>query len=253
MKIWWPKKPKPGNFGDVLTPQILSYFGISYEYNKENYDTLCVGSIAKMARKGVQVLGSGILNINEEPDPSAQWRFVRGPITRNCVLSTGGYCPPIYGDSALLLPLMCPESRKRYNIGIVPHYTEYEWVKKSYPEYHVINVLNSKPLNVAREITECQYIVSSSLHGIICAHAYGIPAAWVKFQHNVKGSDVKFYDYYASVGLPATLSTIDDLHFSAPESIDLDPIIDIFREVCYKQTQGTQAEFDFLPQYQKEL
>jgi hypothetical protein len=247
MKVWWARKPKPGNFGDVLTPVVLDYFGFDYEYGHDTYDTLCIGSIAKMAKPGVTVLGSGILKVQEELDPNADWRFVRGPITRNNLLMSGGHCPPVYGDPALLLPLMCDESHKRVDIGIVPHYTDYELVKNMYPEHRVINVLNQNPLSVAQEITECRSIVSSSLHGIICAHAFGIPVAWINFGSMIKGDDVKFYDHYLAMGLTATLSTWDNLNFTSP-TIDTDRIISmaqIFRDVSYEQKHGYQRELDF--------
>jgi len=247
MKVWWAKKPKPGNFGDVLTPVLLDYFGIDHEYGADTYDTLCIGSIARMAKPGVTVLGSGILSVQEELDPRADWRFVRGPITRNNLLMSGGDCPPVYGDPALLLPLLCDESRKRFDIGIVPHYTDYELVKNMYPEHRVINVLSWEPLKVAQEITECRSIVSSSLHGIICAHAFGIPVAWAKFGSTIKGNDVKFYDHYSALGLTATLSTWDDLNFTI-SVIDVDRITllaQIFRDVSYEQKHGYQRELDF--------
>jgi hypothetical protein len=254
LKIWWARKPKPGNFGDVLTPSVLDYFGIKYQYSKDEYNALCIGSIARMARPGITVLGSGVLSIQEELNPHADWRFVRGPITRNSLLQSGGYCPPVYGDPALLLPLFCSESRKRFDVGIVPHYSDYQFVKIMYPDQHIINVLNQDPVSVARAITECRSIVSSSLHGIICAHAYGIPAAWVKFgtrfNSDIKGNDVKFYDHYLALGLTANVSTWDDLHFTNAE-IDTARLIalsEIFRDVSYEQKQGYQHELDFSQQ-----
>lgn len=246
MKVWWAKKPKPGNFGDVLTPVLLDHFDIAHEYSTDSYDTLCIGSIARMAGPGITVLGSGIIDIREELNPTANWRFVRGPITRNNLLASGGHCAPVYGDPAMLLPLLCHESRKRYDLGIVPHYSDYELVKNMYPNHRVIDVLRWDPLEVAREITECRSIVSSSLHGIICAHAFGIPVAWTKFGHAIKGDDVKFYDHYTALGLTATLSIGDNLTFTNYSGTEkIDQLSRIFQDVSYEQKHGYQHELDF--------
>jgi hypothetical protein len=46
--------------------------------------------------------------------------------------------------------------------------------------------------------------LSSSLHGLIVAHAYGIPAVWCDFAdrpHAIAGDGTKFHDYFASIGL----------------------------------------------------
>jgi len=64
---------------------------------------------------------------------------------------------------------------------------------------NVIDILNKDPLEVARQIASCRKIVSSSLHGIIAAHAYGIPAAWVEFSNQLAGDGIKFADHFASV------------------------------------------------------
>jgi hypothetical protein len=43
------------------------------------------------------------------------------------------------------------------------------------------------------------------LHAIIVANAYGIPARWATFQsseNKVSGDDMKFEDYFLSVGMP---------------------------------------------------
>lgn len=51
------------------------------------------------------------------------------------------------------------------------------------------------------ELCSCDCVISSSLHGLIIAEAYGIPTLWVKFSDEINGDDFKFYDYYASIGL----------------------------------------------------
>lgn len=228
MKVKW--YTKPNNFGDMLTPHILLHLGIAYQYaeNIADADTICVGSIARMATDGMTVFGSGSIRISEQLNPKAIWKFVRGPWTRRNVIRQGGTCPEIYGDAALLLPLFCPESDKQYDVGIVPHYADYDYVLRKYAaDYHIINVVNSDPLAVAREITKCRKIISSSLHGIICAHAYHIPAAWVNFS-KLHGDGIKFVDHYASFGLLGSLSTVKRPAFTVPEVINLDSIVEAF-------------------------
>lgn len=230
MKIWWYNNPHPGNFGDILTPYILDYFGIKYEFSTKHYDAISTGSIATYAKNNTTVLGSGIISSNDVLNINANWKFVRGPLTRNKIISSGGYCPPIYGDPGLLLPLLCEESNKEYEIGVVPHYIDYDVVKQMYPNYKIINLLHDNPLNVAKEITKCRKIISSSLHGIICAHSYNIPAAWVKFSNKLVGDDIKFYDYYLSVGAIPELSTIADPIYTIGK-YDIEPIISIFKSI----------------------
>ena len=213
IKFWWVDTPNPGNFGDVLTPHILDHYKIPYEYTSD-FEAISIGSIAKKAKDNTLVLGSGIMNSTDKVNPNAIWRFVRGPLTREKIISCGGSCDEIYGDPALLLPLICQESKKEYDVGIVPHYVDYDFVKETYPGYKVINLLSADPLSIVKEITKCRTIISSSLHGIICAHAFGIPAAWVKFSNNLKGDDVKFKDHYNAMQLPLELSTINDPIFT---------------------------------------
>lgn len=227
---WWLKQDN--NFGDLLTPYILDFFDIKFKHTGvEVADILCVGSIARHARDGTIILGSGMINSRKEKlNPNADWRFVRGPHTRQRVIDCGGECPEIYGDAAMLLPLICPEEEKEYDVGIVPHFVDYNYVKTAYPNYKIINVVNADPLAVAKEISKCKTIISSSLHGIIAAHAYGIPAAWVKFSNKIKGDDIKFKDHYAALGLEAEISTVEIPVFSLG-ILDLKPIINIFKEL----------------------
>jgi pyruvyltransferase len=42
-------------------------------------------------------------------------------------------------------------------------------------------------------------ILSSSLHGLICADAYGIPNAWIWLSEKLRGGDFKFRDYRLSI------------------------------------------------------
>jgi pyruvyltransferase len=51
-----------------------------------------------------------------------------------------------------------------------------------------------------RAVKSCEVLVSSSLHGLICADAYGVPNAWIQLSDQVIGGDFKFQDYRLSIG-----------------------------------------------------
>jgi hypothetical protein len=57
---------------------------------------------------------------------------------------------------------------------------------------------------VLEEITKSQFILSSSLHGLIIAHAYQVPAIWIRHSDLGEGNNVcfKFHDYFSSVDIP---------------------------------------------------
>lgn len=220
----WFKIPKPGNLGDIMTPYILRKYGFTVYWipinNLEHADTLCVGSIAPYAKSGMNVLGSGIMSSNNKLNKNAIWRWVRGPETRKRVIECGGTCPEIYGDPALLLPrLYNPYYTKKYTTGILPHYVDYKDIKKQYPNDFVINILNENIEIVIDQILSCEKIITSSLHGIITAHAYGIPVA--RFEHNkLVGDGVKFLDHSKAIDCEVPLSTIKNPTYTIPPKIN---------------------------------
>lgn len=232
-KLWWWKKPAPGNFGDILTPKIFNYFNIPWEFNKANYDTISTGSIARYSNKNTDVFGSGIISTSDRIDPDSKWHFARGPLTRKKVLECGGECPEIYGDPGLLLPLFCNESRKEYDVVLVPHFYDYKKVKEQFPNYYVVDLINDDPIATAKNITKGRSIISSSLHGIICAHAYNIPAAWVDFGCVMDGDNIKFKDYGQSVNIALEQTTLDNPIFTTP-FIDIKNIKSIFEEFSHE-------------------
>ena len=231
MNFFWGVYSKP-NFGDFLTTLILNFLKIK-KFNMTNNidisDAMMIGSIIRFARNDMKVFGSGIIDANDKINPNADYKFVRGPLTRKKILESGGKCPEIYGDAATILPLFCPEKIKKHKIGIVPHYVDYELINEKYKnEYKIINVINNNPLRVAEEISECEKIISSSLHGIIVAHSYGIPSSWAKSVNKLTGDDVKFKDYFSSINLEVKKASsyekpifFDYTHYNQKQLIDI--------------------------------
>ena len=231
---WWAAGRKDaGNFGDILNPIILKHFNINYEHIKSwkntKIDLIAVGSIIDKATTDTVVLGSGIMSTITKINPRADFRLVRGPLTRDRIIQVGGHCPENYGDPGLLLPLLCDESTKKHDIGLIPHFLDYEKVCEKFPKEFVIDIMDNDPLNVAKKITSCRSIISSSLHGIIAAHSYGIPAAWASSDIiTTKFSDTKFLDYFASINIDPTKSSFDDPIFTFAKDINIKNIVDAF-------------------------
>lgn len=224
--FWFKGVP---NYGDILTPYILNRLGIKHRFaRREQCDSIFIGSIAKLARKGVSVYGSGFIRKSDTVSTEADWRFVRGQLTREIVLNAGGKCPAIYGDMALILPELVAPEKQVYEVGYCPHGVEYDLFPN---DAHKIRLYHPDVENTTREITKCKKIISSSLHGIIVAMAYGIPAAYVSLSDKLSGDGMKFYDFYASVGLEPVLSTIEKPVYQLPKKIDISAMKEVLEEL----------------------
>ena len=85
----------------------------------------------------------------------------------------------------------------------------------------LIDLMTNDVDKTTDEILKCRKIVSSSLHGIIVAHAYGIPAVWQKFSGNIFGDDIKYQDYFESVKISSYKSDIIDVKMNMEELVNL--------------------------------
>lgn len=174
-----------------------------YHRKKTNY--LAAGSIIHHATKSSVVWGSGIID-HQQQVAKADFRAVRGPLTREYLMDKNYDCPKIYGDPALLLPKFYnPVIDNQYEIGIIPHYLDYDLVRAWFEEDSRIKVIDLMTLDVeevTRQILACRKTISSSLHGVIVSHAYEIPSVWVKFSDRIFGNDIKYHDYLKSVAVP---------------------------------------------------
>lgn len=185
---------------------------------------MTAGSILAYANLKCIVWGSGIIQKDQQVQP-ADFRAVRGPQTRNRLLELGYDVPEVYGDPALLLPnYYHPVVEKRYEIGIIPHYNDYKEVSTWYvnhPQIKVIDLMTLEVEQTTSEILECKQIISSSLHGLIVAHAYQIPAVWVEFSDKLFGDGIKFQDYMESVGIATYKPIYIEKPFLISEFIDV--------------------------------
>jgi pyruvyltransferase len=216
--FWWNEVKIQGkskeNYGDLLGKYLVEKISgkkVVFAWPKKFsiYDWFApiyvtIGSILANVNHKCIVWGSGIVS-KEYPIKKARFLAVRGPQTRKFLLNLGYEVPEIYGDPGLLLPKYYnPKIEKEYKMGIIPHYRDFKLVNDLYKNeksVFIIDLMTHDIEATTNEILKCEKIISSSLHGIIVAHAYGIPAVWQKFSNDVFGDDIKYQDYFESVSM----------------------------------------------------
>lgn len=217
--LWWMETPYPGNFGDILNPYIVEKLcGVPPVHAPAGQGILAIGSVIKFAKPGTIVWGTGTPRMTDKLDPAADYRAVRGPLTRELVLKSGGTAPEIYGDAAMLLPLIFqPRTEKKHKLGLIRHYTHAnEPIRlEGVHEIDIMRIGDEGIEAFLDELYECEHIVSTSLHGLIVSHAYGIPTRWATFSQGAKqlpGDGTKFEDHYRAFGIkfspPTDLSSV---------------------------------------------
>lgn len=189
-----------GNIGDVISEVILKHFLPEKDLvlvDAKAEGKLCaVGSIMSKVRERDILWGVGCIKRDRRYYfRNVKVLAVRGKLTHNLVF--GVNVPAVYGDPALLLPLIYnPKIEKiKGKIGYIPHYVD----KSFFEGKEFIDVALPWQEFIDR-VLECEEIVSSSLHGIVIAEAYGIPATWARYSGGVIGRNFKFHDYLSGTG-----------------------------------------------------
>ncbi|MBO8476283.1 MAG: polysaccharide pyruvyl transferase family protein [Bacteroidetes bacterium] len=187
-----------GNFilGKVVKEDLLKTL-FFFERN-----LLGIGSILSKGNKRSIVWGSGFINSNECFSGGKVYA-VRGKLSNEKIIEAGFDGCSVFGDPAILLPMFVKPSpvRDKYPLGIVPHWKETDFFMQKYGnDFKVIDLRTKDIERVIDEITSCRAILSSSLHGIIASHAYGIPAIWIKHGY-IDTDGFKFADYFSSVNI----------------------------------------------------
>ncbi|MBM7036289.1 polysaccharide pyruvyl transferase family protein [Vibrio ulleungensis] len=209
--FWWEPKDGRINVGDHLSYElvtsVLKMHGKVLVERQAAGKLLGIGSIMHFGNDGDTVWGSGI---NGKIDPkvhtfsSLDVRAVRGPLTKEFLENRGISCPDVFGDPGILAPLFYnkqwmqsqPES---CDVLLIRHFNEgndrydelvSEGTRFLSPDCH--------PYQFIQAIVNAKRVVSSSLHGVILAEAYGIPAVYFKSGNGEH--DFKYHDYYLGTG-----------------------------------------------------
>lgn len=109
-----------------------------------------------------------------------------------------------FGDPGILASLLVGKPvQQQWRIGLVPHFVDTASVIRRIriPAHHKIVNPESSVDDVLAQISACELIASSSLHGLIVADSYNIPCIWLSSLAPLAGrKDWKFRDYETSRG-----------------------------------------------------
>lgn len=212
---WWKVPGSVQNIGDALSPVIVEYMrkrlGCTEYKGSVTKHLLAIGSVIDMSYQDSIVWGSGLLYGNRKfwwrKLRKLDIRAVRGPETRRTLIENGYSCPEVYGDPAVLMPMVyMPESiEKEYDYRVIQHHLFNQMQDYS------LSPMTDDWRSFVDEIVKCRLVISSSLHGIILAEAYGVPAVMLKTSLDT----FKFRDYYYSTGrfdFPMASSVEEALH-----------------------------------------
>ena len=225
---WVPDAPDaPRNFGDEIGPLLVRAL-VGDRADQGDARLISVGSVLQFASPGDVVWGAGINGkVRQRVRYPLDVRSVRGPLTRAVLLGNGVRVPEVYGDPALLVPSLFSSIRPDGAGGmlVVPNLNELERVSGD----EVLSPLGD-PLAIAARIAGSGFVVASSLHALVIADAYGIPARPLV---PVAEHPLKYLDYYAGTGRARVefARSVDEaiaLGPVAPAEVDIDAIARAF-------------------------
>ena len=218
------------------------------KFKFKNYS--CIGSILGMfENEKTEVWGAGFISENSgllrKP---FKIHSVRGKLTRKKLLALGIECPENYGDPALLVSRFYnAKPCGRYRVGIIPHYVDLSnsLIKKIVDENDDILLIDvahyNKWTDICDMVVSCDYIISSSLHGLILSDSYGIPNRWIKFSDKIYGGNFKYLDYFSSVDRqeinPILINSMEDFndmmsHMCEIKSLNKEKYIELILRSC---------------------
>lgn len=193
------------NFGDLLGPLIVAALldradiQTTDESPNGAKQLMSVGSVLHLARPGATVWGSGV-NGKIEFDYSTlplDVRAVRGPRTAAVLRRAGHTVPSVFGDPALLLGRLFPALLglpRTSGVTVVMNLND-----QPHPTAPGLTVLDPRaPLRTCLEtIGSSEFVVGSSLHGLVVADALGIPSRPIV---STAEPAFKYEDYYEGTG-----------------------------------------------------
>ena len=222
---------KVDNMGDILNVDIIkkcfgydvirnTYLtgimsGIGSGLGNYTYDDNIGKNILKFVSSiffpTVHVWGTGFINYRDTEEVFYKRNMhicaVRGKLSKARVEKIMNKSLDVaLGDAGILASYLLDEpTEKRYDVGIIAHYKEQdEDIFQQLLDKHDKSVfidVRKTPYEVTSLISECRYIISSSLHGLIIADSLRVPNIHLVVTDKLLGDGFKFDDYYSAYDL----------------------------------------------------
>lgn len=212
------------NFGDMLNIDVMKYFNVRFclQPANQNASFIGIGSILDMflskpinnTNNLLHVWGSGFIM----PPISEKEKFcrpvklhaLRGKLTleRCKKILNSDLSNVVLGDPGLLINRIFTNRKKEklYDVGIICHYVDKNsiWLKNIKLKKLSFCFIDIQQLSSAfvQQVSQCKFILSSAMHGLICADSLGIPNKHILLSDRVVGKEYKFKDYYSVFSCP---------------------------------------------------
>lgn len=259
---WWkgrfgknlPFYSRPNNFGDLLGPlivkRVLARKGVTRKIRTigdpdlVNQSLLTVGSILHFAKNGDIIWGSGRngkIPSEEYCFNSIDVRMLRGPLTHKFLAERGISAPRIFGDPGLLVGHLFPEylalrNTKIHKITVISNLNDV--ISDIHPS--MLKNPTDSLSSVLGRIAQSELVISSSLHGIVVAEAFGVPVRVLKSKAE---PSFKYEDYFLGTGrshYPSyeTIQAAIDGQCPDPPKYSVSEMLAAFPYECFEETSA---------------
>jgi hypothetical protein len=220
---WWAD-PKPGNYGDWLSPLIFKHYS-NRPIRYQNLTTLArnrhivgVGSVGRFIKRNSIVVGTGVSSKAQLIEPNAKYVSLRGPLTAELLLESGGKKIDSFGDPALVLSRIFPKQRDETNgmTALIRHHSHRQAPIFLSENMDELSVLASSPVEIEKlidKLIKYRNVVTSAMHIYITCQVYGIPVSLISFEgfeDSVHGDGLKYKDYALGADMPVITPKIID-------------------------------------------
>ena len=198
---------------EIYRKYIGNNFEVTFDLEENEPNILICGNHLQDANKNSFICGTGYKLLKSKTLRKPKKIFLqRGPYTKELLTKQFTYNTGKCGDPGILFSHIYPANlakgfvnkSKNYKFGIVVNENEKKNSKINFYRKNYggkIISLSLKPEIFSEYLQKCEFVISTSLEGIIFSHSYKIPAVWIELSKDHLGNNFEFYDYLGNYGI----------------------------------------------------